>query len=95
MKGIKYDGEKLRYDLMPCGPLAAIVRVLTFGAQKYEDDNWKSVPEARRRYMAACFRHLEAWRGGETYDPETGENHLAHAACCLVFLIWFDQKGEA
>jgi hypothetical protein len=51
--GRKFDGNKLEYGLIP--PLAQqeMVRVLTFGAQKYERDNWKRVPDSKRRYFDA------------------------------------------
>lgn len=86
-EGVKYDGQKPRYDLVPPKALAEIVKVLTMGALKYDDDNWKKVPQLRRRYYAALLRHMEAWREGEALDPETGLHHLAHAGCCLFFLL--------
>ncbi len=95
MDGIKYDGEKPRWDLMQWEPLEAVTRVLTFGAVKYDDDNWKRVPDARKRYVAAAFRHLVAYVKGEQLDPESGEHHLAHCICCLLFLMSFDNgDGE-
>lgn len=90
MKGVKKDGEKDRWDLLPYGPVAEVVKVLTFGARKYSDDNWQQVPQARKRYFAAAMRHLVAWFRGERYDPESKIHHLAHAVCCLLFLMWFD-----
>lgn len=27
-------------------------------------------------------------------DAESGEPHLAHAACCLLFLLWFERDGR-
>ena len=50
-------------------------------------DNWKKVPDRENRYVAAAFRHLVAHRLGERLDPETGEPHLAHAICCLTFIL--------
>jgi len=90
--GRKFDGNKLEYGLIP--PLAQqeMVRVLTFGAQKYERDNWKRVPDSKRRYFDALERHLWAWKMGETLDPESGIHHLAHAMCCLSFLYEHDVK---
>ena len=38
-------------------------------------------------------RHIFAWWGGEDKDPETGFSHLAHAACCLLFLMEFQRNG--
>ena len=89
-EGRKDDAGKLRYSLIPVGPLRAIAEVLDFGARKYGADNWKRVPDARARYTDALMRHVEAWRDGERRDAETGLPHLAHAACCLLFLLWVD-----
>lgn len=85
--GRKFDGGKLQYGLLPPNALEATVDILTFGAEKYEPDNWKWVPDAKRRYFDALQRHLWAWKKGEQNDQETGKNHLAHAMCCLMFLL--------
>lgn len=85
--GRKDDLEKLRYDLVPVVAEEQVVRVLTYGAKKYAPDNWRVVPEPERRYLAAARRHLAAWQRGELVDPESGERHLAHATCCLLFLL--------
>lgn len=88
----KFDGEKLRFDLMPPKALEAIVRVLTFGARKYAPGNWIKAP-TWGRYYAALQRHMTAWWSGETNDPETGISHLAHAGCSLVFLMELERLG--
>jgi hypothetical protein len=88
--GRKFDGNKLEFGLLPPLALEATVDVLTFGAQKYERDNWKRVPDSKRRYYDALQRHLWAWKKGEILDPESGKHHLAHAMCCLMFLYEHD-----
>ena len=88
--GRKFDGGKLRYGLLPPLALKATVDVLTFGAEKYEPDNWKHVPDSKRRYFDALQRHVWAWKEGEQIDPESGKHHLAHALCCLMFLYEHD-----
>lgn len=90
--GRKFDGDKLRFDLLPPGPISRVVEVLTFGARKYSADNWKFVDKPKRRYFAAAVRHLFAWAGGEKLDPESGKHHLAHAACCILFLLHFEEE---
>lgn len=88
--GRKFDGGKLQYGLLPPLALKATVDVLTFGAEKYEPDNWKVVPDSKRRYFDALQRHVWAWKEGEQIDPESGKHHLAHALCCLMFLYEHD-----
>ena len=92
--GVKFDQDKPRWDLLPWTAVEAVVRVLGLGAVKYAPDNWRKVPEHRTRYFSACMRHLVAWQEGEQLDPETGENHLAHAACCVLFLLARDTPPE-
>jgi hypothetical protein len=41
-------------------------------------------------YIDAGFRHFAAYAGGEKNDSETGLSHLAHAMCCMLFLLSFD-----
>ena len=99
-QGQKFDSSKPRMSLLPKGALNAVIRVLEFGANKYQENNWKHVPDAKTRYYDAMQRHIDAWWNGEKKDPETGEHHLAHAICCGMFLWWFDDmdsqvlKGE-
>jgi hypothetical protein len=88
--GVKYDNGKPQWSLLPFKALGQVVEVLTYGAKKYAPDNWKKVPDARRRYIDAGFRHLTAYASGETNDPETGKHHLAHAICCMLYLVAFD-----
>jgi len=90
--GVKYDSDKPRWSLLPFKALQEVVEVLTFGAKKYASDNWKIVPNAQERYIDAAYRHLADWNSGEKKDPETNKSHLAHAICCLLFLLWFEQK---
>ena len=92
--GQKFDSEKPMMGLIPPKAEEALARVLTFGAKKYAPDNWRKVPDAQRRYMDACLRHLNAHRKGEGSDPETGESHLAHAACCVMFLLELVEDGK-
>lgn len=90
--GMKFDGEKPDYSLVPFGALDEVVKVLTYGAKKYDRFNWEKVE--RHRYEAAALRHISAYMQGEKFDPETGINHMAHAVCSLMFLTEFDLKDK-
>jgi len=88
----KHDKGKPRWSLLPWKQVEQVTKVLTFGAKKYGALSWQNIPEPRSRYFDATIRHLVAWKNGEVNDPESGLHHLAHAACNLFFLMWFDYK---
>lgn len=91
--GKKNDQGKRRWDLLPWGPIEEVVQVLQVGAIKYGDENWVRVPNARIRYFSAAMRHILAWWRGEELDKEDGLSHLAHAMCCLIFLMVVGKKA--
>lgn len=96
-KGLKLDNDKNRMDLLmvSCAKsLEQVGKVLTFGAKKYADDNWKLVEDGKKRYIAALHRHLSAYYQGEKIDKESSLDHLAHALCCLIFLYEFELDGK-
>ena len=91
----KYDDAKDRWDLLPLWVLNPVVKVLTFGATKYGDNNWKNLVDFDARYSAAFMRHFVAWQSGEKVDPESGQAHIAHMICNLIFLLWKEQQYES
>lgn len=92
--GVKYDQEKPDYSLLPPKSLDLTVQCLTFGASKYDRHNWAKVQDADIRYFAAAMRHLWAHFRGEINDDESGLPHLAHALCCIFFLLELKQNNE-
>lgn len=84
-EGTKFDGDKLRYDLLHPAAQKGIVEVLTFGAQKYADRNWEKGMKWSR-VIGALKRHLAAIESGEDFDPESGFLHIDHVQCCAHFL---------
>lgn len=91
-EGMKFDYGKLRFDLFPAEVEKEIVKVLTYGANKYDADNWKLVD--KERYIAAHGRHMNDYRMGEFSDPESGIHHLAHAITNLVFVLSKELNSE-
>ena len=91
-EGRKDDADKLPWDLLPADAVEEIVKVLDFGARKYAARNWEKGMRWGRPF-AALMRHMWAWWGGEDKDPETGLSHLAHAGCCVLFMIAFEKRG--
>ena len=78
--------NKLRFDLIPVLPMVEIAKVFTGGAKKYGDRNWEK-GLYWMRCIGAVMRHISMWLLRETYDRESGINHLAHAATNLLFLL--------
>lgn len=85
--GSKHDSGKPLMGAVPPNALLAVAKVLTFGAEKYGRDNWRLVKNAEARYLDAALRHINAYQRGEAVDPESGESHLAHAVCSLMFML--------
>lgn len=90
--GTKHDAGKRQWHLLPFDALEEVIKVLEFGATKYDKYNWTK-GFAFTRLLDAAFRHIKAFIGGEDNDPETGCSHIAHAICCLLFLLTFIKKG--
>jgi hypothetical protein len=84
-KGMKFDTDKPRMDLLDANALEGLAKVLTFGAQKYAANNWRNGIEYSR-LTAAILRHLMAIQRGEDIDPESGLPHVDHLGCCWMFL---------
>lgn len=61
------------------------VRVLEFGAQKYAEWNWAK-GMSWQAIIGCALRHAKAVLDGEVLDAESGQSHLGHYLCNLVFL---------
>lgn len=87
---LKFDTDKLPLHLLSTEAMNQTAAVLKFGAQKYAEHNWRK-GFAWSRPLAAAMRHITAFNAGEDKDPESGLSHLAHAACCIMFLLEFEK----
>lgn len=85
-EGKKFDDGKVRLDLLPVDALMCVGQILTYGANKYGARNWEK-GMSWSRLTGAALRHMFSWMCKEDNDPETGISHLAHAACCILFLL--------
>jgi len=90
-EGTKYDDGKIPLDLWSPDALNEAARVLAFGAEKYGRYNWaKGILYSR--VFSALLRHLWSFWRRDRSDPETGLHHLAHAMCCLMFLLHYEMN---
>ena len=93
--GAKLDATKPNCDLVFNGfsnALLEVAKVGTFGARKYTDNGWKSVPNGVNRYRSAAYRHLLS---NDFLDDDSNLPHLAQAAWnCLAALELLLAKNE-
>lgn len=82
----RYNIGKTRYSLSPDYALNQMAKVMTFGAKKYADDNWR-----KGLSFTSCLdsleRHIAKFKIGQDYDEETGLHHLAHAMANCSFIM--------
>lgn len=82
MSGKKYDDKKPKMSLLAPKGLELEAMVMTFGAKKYGDHNWRN-GIAISRYISATLRHINKFNEGIDLDEESGISHLAHARANL------------
>ena len=84
---------KTPLGLIPPYAMEQTAWVHKLGSDKYGPYNWRKTGVCASTYVNAILRHLNAWRDGETLDPESGISHLAHVACSCNILLDADHCG--
>lgn len=98
--GAKLDQGKLRPYLVMTGFKHALYHVWsngTFGANKYTDNGWMQVPDAKNRYMDAAFRHFDKWDRKEdkdNIDPESKTHHLCAMAWNILAVAELELRNS-
>lgn len=90
---LKFDSSKPRFELVDPWFSEDTAKVLTMGAMKYAEDNWKLNTDIKR-YIGALERHLNEIKKGELFDAESGLQHTAHIASNAMFLHYMIRKGS-
>lgn len=85
-KAKRFDINKNRLDLIPTSLLEEVGKILTFGAEKYGDSNWK-LGMKWSRCIGSLKRHLLEFEKGIDYDNESGELHISHILTNAAFLL--------
>lgn len=95
-KAVRYNQDKLRVDLIPTELTEQVAKVFTFGANKYSANNWKGFSQEQQdEIIGSLLRHILEYQKGNKFDDESGLHHLAHAACNIAFILYFEnKKGE-
>ena len=79
---LRFNTNKVDYTSL--SPLAQELeaRVFMFGACKYSRDNWKlgnvTIEDTCMGMLKSLMRHLQAYRKGEIFDPESRLPHMTH-----------------
>ncbi|MDA3856281.1 MAG: DUF5664 domain-containing protein [Candidatus Woesearchaeota archaeon] len=93
IKALRYNKGKLNWGLVHFKSMKPLVKVLMFGANKYEAFNWmKDMP--LKDIEESAFRHLTAIMDGETHDLESGELHIGHLMCNAMFWNYHYNKQQ-
>jgi hypothetical protein len=84
---IKDDSKKPKMHLLPSKVLMQVAGVLTMGAEKYSDYNYKKGEGLdHSRVINACLRHIMKYLDGEDINTEDPGNHH-HLDCAMASLI--------
>lgn len=83
----RMGAAKPSLDKIPTPPLFQVGAVMETGAAKYGPYNWRQTNVPYSTYYNGALRHLMAAWDGQDLDPETGIEHLAHAAAGLLIIL--------
>ncbi len=84
-QGLRYNENKLRYDLFNEDALRDLAKVLYNGANKYSPRNWEK-GMSWSTIIQSFKRHLTAIEAGIDYDDEDQLLHVAHLQANAHFL---------
>ena len=87
--GARRTERQPRFDLIPFEFLESVAEELTRGAAKYGPYNWKR--GQKDFFLDAwnhAFVHLQKFKEGDR-----SEDHLAHLACNVAFMVWAVKNG--
>ena len=97
---MKFDTDKLRFDLIPSSWHEGDAEILTHGAKKYKPNNWKEADDLGR-YIAALERHLNDFKKAMEkgcneglYDDDSGLHHMKHLRTNAGFLLTLTEDLE-
>jgi len=63
-----------------------MAKVLEFGAEKYDRNNWMKNAADKCELIDSLERHVAALLDGEELDPDSGLHHIGHIMCNVMFI---------
>lgn len=88
---LKDTKGKLRWSLLPMAEVEEVMKVIDFGANKYEPNSWKK--NTINECYDALYRHLVNWdkkfsSAQLPLDEESRLDHMAHIAANAIFILY-------
>lgn len=84
--GGKQSKSPYRFDLIDAPAIFDLAERLAYGAERYEDNNWRKIPE--KDHLNHALVHIYAHIGGDTQDK-----HLEAAFCRLMMALALIHQG--
>ena len=75
---LRFNQGKPDWTLVDFKSLLPLVDVMTYGATKYEKDNWKLECEDPIQHIQSGLRHMLELANGNEVDAESGLPHSGH-----------------
>lgn len=91
-KMLRYDSGKPNWTLIDFKTIEPMVRVMEYGATKYQEGNWKLPPNDPKQPLQSAFRHLIALVSGEEIDEESGVSHAGHVMTNMMIYMYHNNK---
>ena len=89
-EGGRFDEGKVRHDLIPAWAIEKIAEVYTYGAQKYDNDNWLKGMKWSK-IQGPLERHYNKWKRGRIKADESNCYHLAMVAWNAIALMCYEK----
>jgi len=87
--GVRDDGGKMKWHLLPVPALLALCKVFHGGAIKYADDQWRGGLKFSRIYRSMISHFMKWLASNSSYDKELGTHHLMMVAWgCFVLYMY-------
>ena len=88
-QSLRYNEGKaeLSYILDADYAIEGACEVMSFGATKYDRNNWKK-GFPKEKLMDSLLRHAIKFQNGEELDEESGLPHVDHLLCNAIFLAY-------
>ena len=83
----KLGDKKPSLALVPSSLLVPLSEVMKLGARKYGAWNWRKTNPHMMVYLNAALRHIYKTIDGNSFDIESKQPHLAHAAACILIIL--------